>query len=192
MLVDIFDIDDIESIIRKHWAENGVIDLKKFNIPHYAIPSDYEVKELHLPAIDYDAEIKSDIKRILKTAEDNGFNREKLFTPIFEACRNAHQHGNQHNPYKKVIIGYKIVPGSLDIAIIDEGGKLDPEFASFVMRHRQGLHRTKYVNFYTFSNKSPAGDHQGAGTTLIHSYVDAVKYYKSKDNGLVVNLIKRK
>ncbi|MGV8141314.1 MAG: ATP-binding protein [Candidatus Woesearchaeota archaeon] len=194
MIQDIFDVDNIESVVRQKCKEGGMIDLSKYTMTPFELSEDYIIKELHLPSEDYDSSILTGIKKILKIAETAGFDRHRLTSPIFEGCRNAHQHGNLCNPEKKITVGYNIVPKkSLDIVIIDEGGMLNPEFLPYILRHRQGLHRTNHVNFYEFCNVSKPKNNLGEGTALIHStYLDSVKYYKSDKGGLVVHLSKRK
>jgi anti-sigma regulatory factor (Ser/Thr protein kinase) len=194
IIPDIFDVDNIDSLVRQKCSESGLIDLAQYDIPPFTLPSDYLVRELHLPVTNYDPEIRTGIKKLLKVAETAGFDRLKLMSPIFEGCRNAHQHGNGCNSEKKITIGYNIIPNkSLDIVIIDEGGKLNPEFLPYLLRHRQGLHRTNHMSFYTFCNVPKPTQNLGEGTTLMHStYLDAVHYYKADNGGLAVHFVKKR
>jgi anti-sigma regulatory factor (Ser/Thr protein kinase) len=194
MSLDILDLDSKKSITRKLWNEKTVIDLSDYDIPCYILPSDYSVKELHLPKENYDQDILAGIQKLLRLAKEGGFDKERLHSPVFEGCRNAHQHGNYCDSQKKIIIGYSIIPNkSLDIVIIDEGGKLNPNFFPFLQRHRQGLHIANYKSFYDFCEIEKPGPNHGIGTTLIHTpYLNEIHYYKSENNGLALHLLKRK
>ncbi|MGV8171581.1 MAG: hypothetical protein ACP5OA_02700 [Candidatus Woesearchaeota archaeon] len=194
MVVDLLDIDSIESLIRKKNLESGIVDLTQYDIPSFSMPDTYKVKNIILPANDYDTTILKNIRKVLKIAELAGFDRQKLLSPLFEGCRNAHQHGNQCDPNKKILLGYDIIPKtSLDIVIIDEGGKLNPEFLPYLLRYRQGLNKARYLDFYTFCNIPRPKVNYGRGTSLIHSeYLDSVHYYKSDNCGLAVHLTKKK
>ena len=47
MVLDLFDLGDLESIVRKAIREKGVIDLHDYDIPTYQIPEDYIIETKH-------------------------------------------------------------------------------------------------------------------------------------------------
>ena len=192
MAKDIFDIDTIDSVVRKLIREKGVVDLRDVEIESFSIPYDYSVREIFLPKINYDEEICKQIKKISKIASKNGFDHKKVSVVLFEGIRNAHQHGNKLNSDKSIVVAYKIIPGKYDIAIIDQGGVLDPEFVSYIQRFKQGLHKEKPMSFYDFSEREKGENNLGRGIYLINSYVDSIYFYKSDSGGLVMHVEKSK
>jgi hypothetical protein len=74
--------------------------------------------------------------------------------------------------------------------IEDEGGKLDPLFALFVLQQRLKGGRD-ISDFYKFSGRIPAKGNRGAGTNIIHSYFNEVSYYRSKGDGLIIHMEKK-
>lgn len=193
MTKDIFDIDNIDSVIRQVLKEKTAIDLREHDIPLYEILPHYKIQEINIPdKKHYDDTIRKSIKKILKVADKSGFNRDKLGTSVYEAVRNAYQHGNNYDSNKKIVIAHYITRESLDISIIDEGGILKPEFVAFALRFKNPELAKKFMSFYEFTKQEQPAENFGLGTYLIHSYVDEVNYFKSANNGLVVNLHKTK
>ena len=192
MAKDIFDIDNIDSSIRRIVKEKGFVDLKDIELESFTIPENYQTKQFSLPEKKYDNVINKQIRKVQKVASENGFNHQKVNTVLFEAVRNAHQHGNKLDPNKKITIAYNIVPGKYDFIIVDQGGVLNPKFISYMQRYKQGLHREKPISFYDFANQKNGTDNLGRGILLIHSYADKVSYYKSPDNGLMLHVQKSK
>lgn len=191
MAQDIFDIDHIDSVIRRILRERGEVDLNTFNIPTYDIKDSYTVKEFKFDADRkvYARQVRGAIGSVVEEAETKGYNAN-FFTALYEAVLNAHQHGNKLDSNKTVTLAYKIAQDTLEIAVIDQGGKLDPEFIPYVLKHKQNKQALdkEFIDFYKFTNRVKPGTNNGTGTSFMHTYVDNVQYYKSAQGGLVVHL----
>lgn len=104
---------------------------------------------------------------------------------------NAHEHGNNRCPDKKVTIGYKVTRRSIEIAVIDQGGKIDTRFFPFVLQHQMGVHQRRgFLDFYKVSGKRRIGENRGTGTSFMYTYSDKVEDGVSDEGGLVVCLRK--
>ena len=194
MVQDIFDIDDIGSLARKIIREQGEIRLADLDVPTYNIPADYDVSVFSFNPADTRREfqeIRAAIEPICRQAESMDY-PGNLFTAFYEAVLNAYRHGNKRDASKKVTVAHKITTQLVEIAVIDEGGVIDSELISFVLRHREGRHKEGIVDFYRFTGRERPSDHNGTGTTFMHLYVDKVAYFKSETGGLVVHLTKYK
>jgi len=93
MARDIFDVDNIDSVIRRILREEGSIDLNKFDIPTYDIKSNYTIKKFNLSPDRkvYAGEVRKAIGSVVEEAEASGYNAN-FFTALYEAVLNAHQH----------------------------------------------------------------------------------------------------
>jgi len=196
MAVDIFDVDNIGSIVRRIVRERGMVRLADFDVKPYKIPDGYQVSVFMFPPvvhIDDLRHVQASIQPIFQEAQRLGF-PDNLSTAFLESVLNAHQHGNQNQPNKKVTVAYKITPAFVEIAVMDEGGIIDPELIPFVLRHRESRHKGKgeAINFYEFTRRQHPPGHNGTGTLFMHLYTDKVTYYKSEKGGLVVHLTKYK
>jgi len=189
MALDIFDVDNLDSVVREHFRRQGTVDLRTFDVPTYEIKPSYTVLEVNLSTDrkEYAREIRSVIEPIGREAENQGYN-PNFFTALYEAVLNAHQHGNKLDPTKKVTLTYKIAADTLEISVIDQGGILNADFIPFVLRHKEGRHRERMLDFYEFTNTPKPGTNCGTGTSFMHTYVDKVQYFKSAEGGLVVHL----
>lgn len=66
---------------------------------------------------------------ILRQAEVLGFSPEcgfALHLALEEAVVNAHKHGNQSDPAKKIVISYRVDPDRVIVRVRDEGRGFDP------------------------------------------------------------------
>ncbi len=190
MAVGLFDVDNIESIIRKSTIGRGFIDLHNHDIPTYEIPESYTIKKCRFNPENYAQEIRSAIEPIVNLAESKGCSAS-LFTALYEGVLNAYQHGNKKDKNKSVTIAYNIESNSAEVAIIDEGGVIHSEFMPFVLRHREGRHKERFMDFYEFTDMEKPSTNNGTGTSFIHTYVDHVNYFKSDKGGLVLHLTKK-
>ena len=190
MAVGLFDVDDVESIIRKSTKGRGVIDLNDYDIPTYDIPENYTIKKCRFNPESYAKEIRSAIEPIVDLAESKGC-AANLFTALYEGVLNAYQHGNKKDKDKEVTIAYSIKSSSAEVAIIDEGGVINSEFMPFVIRHREGKHKERFLDFYEFTGMEKPSTNNGTGTSFIHTYVDDVIYFKSDKGGLALHLAKK-
>ena len=189
MAKELFDLKDIDSLVRQLLRERGTINLRDFEIPHYEIYPSYKSVNFSFTQKNYKREMKEAVESVLGSLSGDQESYNSLYTALYEAVMNAYQHGNKQNPNKKVTIAYKINPKSAEIAVIDEGGTLDMEFIPFVLMHK-GKKLEKFLNFYEFTGRPKPITNNGTGTSFMHTYVDEVFYFKSGNGGLVVHLTK--
>ncbi len=189
MAQDIFDIDSLDSVVREHFRRERVINLTDFDVPTYVVTPTYTKLEFGLSTdrTEYARQIRKKIEPIVREAESQGYN-PNFFTALYETVLNAHQHGNKMDASKKVTLTYKIAADTLEISVIDQGGVLNPEFIPFVLRHKEGRHRERMLDFYEFIGMPKPATNNGTGTSFMHTYVDKVQYFKSEQGGLVVHL----
>ena len=194
MAVDIFDVDEIDSVLRQKLRREE-INLREFNVPVYEIEPDYKVEQFRLSSDRklYLKQVRTSIENTSGMAESKGFNHN-IFTALYEAVLNAHQHGNRADSDKRIILAHNIEDEIAKFVVVDEGGNINPEFIPFVLRHREGRHEKgrKIVDFYKFTNTKKPACNNGTGTSFIHMYMDDVAYYKHVEGGLAVHLIKKK
>lgn len=199
MAIDIFDVDEIDSVLRQRIREGKEVDLKDFDIPVYEIDPLYALEQLYFnPERNiYLKQVRSAIEPVSVKAEERGFDHN-VFTALYEAVLNAHQHGNRKSPDKKVILAYNIEDEVAKFAVVDEGGIINPEFIPFVLRHRERGNKEdrerkrSILDFYEFIGKDKPEYNNGTGTSFIHMYMDKVSYFKHINGGLALHLTKKK
>jgi anti-sigma regulatory factor (Ser/Thr protein kinase) len=188
---DIIDPENPQSVPRQIFQRAGEIVLSELDLPIYE-GKGQEITMI-LPRRGYQQEIQKIAEHIIKKAEQEGFPRN-MFTALYESILNAYQHGNKKDPNKKIKINFSIDESSLEIAIQDEGGILDPDFVPFVLKQREikGQKQDRLLDFYKFAGKQKPETNNGTGTSFMHQYADRVTYFKSPTGGLVVILEKLK
>lgn len=186
---DIFSLENSHSLARAKYK--GDIYLPTCGLPTFS-PSqeDYTTLDIHIQkgesVFNYNPAL-TDISQLAKHTEK----QDKFYTAIYEAVRNAHQHGNKKDPSKKITLSYKSTEDSFEVIVSDYGGRINANFIPFVLLHRQGI--SNPYNFYQFaSNVKQLPENSGIGTYIIHMICDEVNYYKNKNGGLSVQLIVRK
>lgn len=189
MANEIFDVDCVDSVVRKIFNSYGTINLSDMDIDTYVISSDYEIEKFFFEPNSYKKEINSVVKDVVNKISDED-KREQLYTAVYECILNAYQHGNKRDSNKSVTLAHKINDFYAKVLVMDEGGELEPSFAPFVLRHKQGKHNDGFLDYYNFSGKSKPEENFGTGTSFIHTYVDSVRYFKSSEGGLLVRLRK--
>ncbi len=188
---DIFNLDNLESVVRNKFGTNKEVKLKDLTNNYSAIPNDYERIELKLESEEVFSELRDKIQPICTEFEKEGYGAN-LFTAVYEAVLNAYQHGNKKDTSKKITLAYKHSLEHLDLMVEDEGGVVDSNFVPFVLRHREGVYKEKFLNFYEFSGKEKPDKNQGTGTSFMHQYVDSVNYLISEKGGLIVHMVRNK
>ena len=106
---DIFNLDNIESVVRnmvKEGAVEGKIKLPSFNRQTYSIPDDYDKNNIKLKSTE-PKHVRSSIEKICEKFEKAGYN-PNIYTAVYEAVLNAFQHGHERDPSKKIILAYKM------------------------------------------------------------------------------------
>ena len=188
--MDLFDLEDPSSLIRRVLIkDNKNINLKEFLETRFIIPADYDIKEFNLKEGN-SLEINSLMDDKMQKFQSAGY-LENIYTPIYEAILNAHQHGNKHDLNKKIRFAYKLSDSNLNILIEDEGGIIDSVFMLFILKHREAEFNKKSINFYKFSQRQKPEKNNGTGTSFMHIYMDKINYYLG-EYGLIVSMIKDK
>ncbi|MBR9691393.1 hypothetical protein GOV06_01280 [Candidatus Woesearchaeota archaeon] len=190
MADDIFDFENLDSIVRKVFEQEGLVSLSKLNDKKVSIPADYKIKEINLETGE-PSEMRLAIEPISQEFEKAGYGPQ-LFTALYEAVLNAFQHGNKKDSSKLIRVGYKISEEQVDIMVEDQGGELDPNFIPYILEHREERYKNHFKNFYEFSGKEKPSKNHGTGTMFMHQYTDRVNYYHSENDGLIVHMIRKK
>jgi anti-sigma regulatory factor (Ser/Thr protein kinase) len=188
MAKELFELDSLDSLVRLYFARQKPIELKRFKVETFEIPPDYAILNLIIGE-NYASEIREQIEPVIRLAEEKGCNHN-LYTAVYEAVLNAYQHGNRKDPKKKTTVAYKLGEEAVQFAIIDQGRQMDPNFIPYILRHKAGAHKIKFLNYYEFTGKEQPKTNNGTGTSFMHEYVDKVEYFKAKNGGLVVHLTK--
>ena len=191
MAVDLFKDPTLDQLIAQIVADMPKIKLSQLNVEPYEVRPGYVIERFHFPATsgEYGSAIRAAVEPIAERAEALGCNAN-LFTALYEAILNGHQHGNKLDPEKEVVVAYKIDSHSAEIAIIDQGGEVNPAFIPFIFKHRREDTQKSFINWYDYSKLQKPGTNNGTGTSFMHTYVDNVQYFKSEEGGLVVHLTK--
>ncbi len=187
--IDLFNLEDPNSIVRKIICKDKEINLKEFVETKFVIPLDYIIKEFKIKKGD-SLEINSLIDDEMKKFRLEGY-PENIYTPIYEAILNAYQHGNKRDQNKKVIFAYKLNNANLITLVEDEGGIIDPLLIPFILKHREMEFNKKSISFYKFSQREKPKENNGTGTSFMHIYMDKINYYLG-EHGLIVHMIKNK
>ena len=183
---DIFEGRSFDQITSELVRGANEINLYNLETKPFEPEEDYGVVSFHLPKEAYNKKIKFLASTFEDWAHKQGF-PGNVFVPLYEAVLNAHQHGNSEDSSKTIRIAHNIREGGVEMAVMDEGSTLDPDFVHYVMYQRtaQLTEDSIQSDFYGFSHRSKPSTNKGVGTTLIHTYSDEVHYYKSPENGLV-------
>lgn len=189
MANEIFDVDCVDSVVRKIFNSYGTVNLSDMDIDTYVISSDYEIEKFFFAPVNYKIKINSVVESVVARVSDED-KRNQLYTAVYECVLNAYQHGNKRDSNKSVTLAHKIDENYAKVLIMDEGGELEPSFAPFILRHKQGKYKDGFLDYYNFSGKPKPKENFGTGTSFIHTYVDSVRYFKSSEGGLLVRLRK--
>jgi len=191
MADDLFNARVLEERLAKILAKEKPINLRDLDVEPYEFRPGYTVLEFNFDS-DY-RHFRKEIKDATQeVCDDLGSLEFNLFTPLFEAILNAHQHGNKNDPNKGVTVAYKRTDATVEVSVIDQGGEINPGFFPFVSLNRRNAKQNtgKSLNFYEVCGLEANGPNLGTGTNFLHVYMDRVSYYRSKEGGLVVHLVK--
>jgi len=190
--------NDISSLMESSILKSrldGEIYLDSPDLTQIEIPSRFKKEILSLPKNNYNSEIRKIVEPISEEVEKLGFGGN-VFTSLYEALKNAHEHGNLSSPKKNIILASNINPQNLEFIICDQGKKLHPKFTRFILELREkDLINGGFINWYEFSAEKPkpGRDNNGTGTSFMHVYVDRIRYFKSDDlGGLAVYMRKNR
>lgn len=184
---DIFSITDSFSLARSSFPEQ--VDLRKHDLFCFNPSKDYHHEVLCIPegkgVIDYIGVLKD----ICKSFSGVSVNLSgKWLSALYEAVRNAHQHGNNFDPAKKIDIFYLDEPNRGELVVADEGGILNGNFIPFILYNR--MRPKEALSFYNFApNATQCDENSGIGTFTIHYSADEVRYFKNEKGGLSVQMI---
>ena len=190
---DIFDINSKTSIVRRNLESCLIYDLNELDVEKYELPEEFRSNSFSFDKDNYKTAIENAVNIILpkENSKLDEQDYEELFTCTYEAMLNAYQHGNNYSEDKSVQVGHKITEDKAHIVVTDQGGKLNPSFVSFVLKHRQEKDlANNFTSFYDFSGNKQNNVNLGMGTYFMHVYADKINYYKGNDGGLVVSIEK--
>ena len=161
-------------------------------LPTLKIPDNFKKRELYLPEKDYGSLLREFVEPYAQNAEVKGFGLS-VFTAIYEAILNAHQHANKLSE-KKILIGSLVTKKSLEIIVCDSCEKLPEHFVSFILTMRlRNVSVEGVIDWYAYSGNVKPETNHGTGTSFMHTYMDTIKYFKSEDTGgLAVYMQKRR
>jgi serine/threonine-protein kinase RsbW len=94
---------------------------------------------------------------------------EELGTAVIEACSNAIEHGNGHDPVRIVELHIDVAQDRLEVAVLDSGPGFD------------------------YQNWQPAEDlmrERGRGIMIMRGFTDELHYDRSHDDRFRVRLVK--
>ncbi|MFW6046797.1 MAG: ATP-binding protein [Candidatus Woesearchaeota archaeon] len=154
----------------------------------YEIPENYEKIEVDIDSNDYDSVIREVCDDLLGILDDYGFS-SSLYTGIYESILNAYQHGNNFNPEKNIEISYFINEDKFILNVKDEGKLLNGDFIDYYLDLKKNQCDD---NFYEYSGKEMNDTNLGFGVKFMNTYFDNVRYFKSKDDGLIAHMYKEK
>ncbi len=154
----------------------------------FTLDDTYVTTRSTFPSEGYDHQIRATAEELTKLAQQNGHS-ERLFTALYEALLNAHQHGSGLDPTKTVTIAYKVHPGFAEFVIVDEGSTVNDDLLQFLAHRRALTGGNIGPDFYEFSGKEKPRGNLGTGILLMHIYTDSVSYMRSPEGGLVVRLV---
>jgi anti-sigma regulatory factor (Ser/Thr protein kinase) len=187
---DLFSLEQPDSLVRRVFAGKRLslsgLDLKVF------VPGEtYTIVTFNICEGEDVLDYLEQIRDVSKEGRHTG-KHERFHSGVYEAVRNAFQHGNKKDPSKKVIISYKSTDDAFEVVVADEGGSINGNFAPFVLFHRNGL-PDKPNSFYKFAPEvERLEENSGIGTYIIHSVSDEVNYFINENGGLSVQMTIKK
>lgn len=185
---DIVSLTSAGSLARRPY--HGNITISEHDLPRFNSDDSYKGRRFNIRKGKDTLDFHKSIADICKEARHTG-KHEKLVSAVYEAFRNAYQHGNKKNPEKAIEINYRATEDGFEVVISDEGGEINANFVPFILVHRQGMNRP--LSFYDFAPGVPRlGENSGNGTFVIHTVADEVNYFVSPFGGLSVQIIVRK
>ena len=187
---DIVSLELASSLARVPFRFEESINLSDYDLPKIGLDDSYTSRRFNIPRGKDTLDFHSSLAKICKEARHTG-KQEKLLSGLYEAFRNAWQHGNGKNPEKAIEVSYKSTDNDFEVVVSDEGGKISTDFVPFILLHRQGM--DKPLSFYNFSPTAKIlEENSGNGTFVMHMTADEVNYFKNYFGGLSVQLILRK
>ena len=182
---DLFSFKDRRSLVRRNY--NGNISLGDYpDLPVFKPDNSYKTVSIVIGPDEDAFSYLPKITEICTKGKHTG-KQEKFLTAVYEAFRNAYQHGNKRDPAKKIHLSYRIGNDFFEVVVSDEGREMLADFIPFVMMHQVGLDTA--CSFYEFSDaKEKLDENSGIGTFIIHYSSDEVKYFKNEFGGLSIAL----
>ncbi len=198
MATDLFNPNENPYLNSWLYGDESEIDLRKFDL------ATFKVKEKNSLNVVKGMEINHQTSRLKQICDKicDKINQENClkvrmdrFNPVyialFETLKNAYEHGNKKDSDKEIVVSANVDLPFLEIAVIDDGGRLHKDFISFVFNNRDFIKSGKYRNFYINAQKAKAMGNCGVGISFAHMYTDDLKYSKAENGGLAVILTKK-
>ena len=185
---DIVSLLDPKSLIRS--AFKGRINLGDNPLPTFSPDRSYTTLEINIAKKEDTLNYAGKIAKICEEGRHTG-KQERFHAGVNEAFRNAYQHGNKKDPYKKVTISYRATEENFEVVVSDQGGEINADFIPFILLHRY-KQLGQPLDFYQFSGTKKPSENSGVGTFVIHVVSDEVNYFRNSDGGLSVQMIIKK
>lgn len=183
---NIGELHDFDSVVRKRLREQGNISWDSIQ-PAVSIPRKKGFRTRYLHQIpDGSNSLLSFAKKELKPHLTKFSN---AFTPVYEAVKNAYEHGNAHEKDAKILLSTRKDGSGLEVLVGDEGRQgIHPEFWTFVNKVYD--HSDTVTNWYDYSKEQRPPEHAGLGTLNIHRGTRDFTYHKSEElGGLLVRML---
>lgn len=168
--------------------DSEIVPITVFDSEPYEIPEDFERISLDIDSENCDRIIRNTCDKITDKLNELGYS-DSLYTGMYESILNAYQHGNDCDPSKDIIVAYDIHPRNFVMNVKDECDEIHSEFLDFYKELKEG---NCSENFYKYADQERDEENQGCGLRLMDAYFDDVRYFRSKDNGLITHLFKEK
>ena len=185
---DIVSLLDPRSLIRSVFR--GKISLVDYTLPEFSADDSYASLEIQIRKGEDTLDHQAKIAQICKEGRHTG-KQERFHAGVYEAVRNAYQHGNRKDALKKITLHYRSVEDTFEVVVGDQGGEINADFIPFILLHRY-KQLGQPLNFYQFSGTKQPYENAGVGTFVIHVVSDEVNYFRNSNGGLSVQMIIKK
>lgn len=183
---DLFSLGNPGSLARRSYK--GTISLQSnYSLPLFHSEEEYSSVEIYFRKNQGVLEHLETLKEICLQIPSDIPKRERFFSGLVEAVKNANEHGNKKDSTKKVSILYRTTEEEFEAVVSDQGGILRASFIPYVLLHRQGL--TAPISYYRFDRTAKQNSGNGGiGTFILHASCDEVNYFRNSDGGLSVQI----
>ncbi|MBI4146585.1 ATP-binding protein [Candidatus Woesearchaeota archaeon] len=183
---DLFSLKSPDSLTRRQFREPIRIQ-KDTQLPLFQPDGSYVAETITITpeqnTLDYNGKLAEICKRGAHTGK-----HERFSNAVYEAFRNAHQHGNKKDPSKTITVHHRSTETTFEVVVSDQGGTLRPDFPAYIAFIRQ--RPCGILSYYTFAPGTPrdTNENAGIGTFNIHLTSDRVEYYRNEHGGLSVKM----
>lgn len=193
MVSDLFEGNEETNLVSLLLLAKRPLDIRDFVVKEFILPENYQILTACFsndPSLSRE-EIGTVLKRLL--IQEMGLSDiPPIYTALYEAVLNAHEHGNGGHPNTSVRVAYPPNSKGKSFVVSDEGGILMPEFIPFILAQKKRKENDPFLNFYEFSGvQKPTSLNMGTGTSFMHAYSNVAYRRDSKTGGLTVKLTEK-